>query len=244
MGIPSKLLRRLGLIAAVAAVLVLIAFCQGGFSTGRYWLYPWERWYLVPQAEDGDVEAARSLRLHYEFHGDKETTRYWLRKGAEYGDPEAQLALFDALKKTRDPSLEMEAKESLQKAADRGYGWAQVQLADEYMDGTLYPRSDEQAEKWLRKACHGGSLAGMDKLSKLLAATHSDQDALTEAYMWTLIGLSRIRPDVALADFFEDTQRAILKRASVAGVSPSSIERSAKDEAARVGKSIRRGEDE
>lgn len=193
------------------------------FTPHGYRLRFWEVWELVPIAEKGNINAIGRLRFHYESLEDKERTIYWLRKGAAIGDPESQLVLFDRLKKQHDPALRKEAIDNLQKAVKQGYVNAEQQLATEYLEGSIYPHSNEQAELWFRKAACRGSIDSMRRLSILLTETHSDQKTLAEAFMWTLLGLSHSPKGYEY--YFKVQQENILSKARRAGISVLSIKK-------------------
>jgi hypothetical protein len=62
-------------------------------------------------ATQGDIEAARALRIHFGAIGDTPTHLYWLWKGAEYGDVNAQCGLAAVLL-YGGPNLPLRQRES------------------------------------------------------------------------------------------------------------------------------------
>ncbi len=154
---------------------------------------------LARRAEQGDVEAARKLWIHYEETNDKDKSLYWLRKGAVFGDPRAQQGLYWFLKNATAPELRAEALANLTKAAQHGHPDAQETLARIYAKGDGVKKDLDAAENWLRRAATSRSPTAMEDLCALILEEHPTRERLVEAYAWASLAVQNAEDNSAVS---------------------------------------------
>jgi TPR repeat protein len=167
---------------------------------------------LTPKAEGGDGEACWCLYLSYLYIDDKKAEQ-WLAKGAYHSNSKAQYRKYENLKYSNKVDTLEERLNLLRGAATQDVPGAQEELGDLYGHGGVVERDPKQAEYWYRRAAMNGNKSAMLKLARHLKDTRSDRNGLTEAYAWTLVGLSRAGKNINLANNLQELQDELIKRA-------------------------------
>lgn len=191
---------------------------------------------LTQKARKGDARACWCLSLYYlEEEGDERL--YWLRRGAELGNDEAQMALYETLK-IHSLFLPDEALGWLRKAAAQGNVSAQRELGHLSRTGRYVKRNAKEAEYWYIRAARQGNDGAILDLSTFLAETAKGQRDLVNAYSWTIVALSRIEKKSGFVRLFMDLQQVILKKAAELGYERESLLQDARSQAMVDGKLI------
>jgi len=109
----------------------------------------------------------------------------WFRKGADLGDPRAQLELGLCYENGEGVSKDaVEAVKLYQKAADSGSIMAQNDLGQCYSAGTGVEQDYVEAVKWYRKAAEQGNLVAEYNLAICYSSGQGLQKDKTEAVKW------------------------------------------------------------
>lgn len=215
-----------GILVLMVTVLLVVRiyFMEYGYRQPFY-----KMGYLTRKAERGDVNAARKLSLHYEGKKDMDSALYWLRKGAAFGDKEAQRQLYHWLEKSEDEKSRIEGLNSLLKAAENGEGLAQLELSNLYFEGRGVDKSVVEGERWLRRSAVSQFPPAMTGLSTFILAKGWDRKSLAEAYAWARLALERVNPKSVIATDARRQIEIIRKGAQGLGMSDAELEAEAKE---------------
>jgi hypothetical protein len=182
---------------------------------------------LTPLAERGDVDACSRLRFHYSDAGQDERGLYWLRKGAAYGDPNAQVFLFELLTGYRKPQYYKDALAWLEKAAINNYPPAQLRMGELYKDGGIVDPDLNKAAYWFQKGANNGYRHSMLYLSELMTERAKIRRELIEAYKWTMIALSGVESQTPFGREVSQQQETIIKKVGALGDNAAFVKREA-----------------
>ncbi|MCJ7546394.1 MAG: sel1 repeat family protein [Deltaproteobacteria bacterium] len=225
------------ILAALAILVILSVFFFFLFSQSHRGLPLSEKEVskLKRLAESGDIGACRCLSAYY-VEDDKKAL-YWIRKGAEYGDPAAQYNLYSELK-NKSAKDKKEAVELLEKAAAQNYCSAQWELGQLHRDGDMVGRNLKQAEYWFRRAINNGCDLAMIDLSKLLVETRHDETGFVEAYQLLGFLLYQSNTGSTFAKNLRQQQEVIIEKAKKQGVDVATIKRKAELQIEELKKNI------
>ena len=114
---------------------------------------------LKKLADQNNKEAASRLASTYNFivRGQKEAA-FWYERAAEMGDPEAQYEIGSRYRFGRE-GVEVNQKKAMSwitTAAENGNRLAQLSLVSAYVDGYLFPVSDQKSFEWLKRLAGSG----------------------------------------------------------------------------------------
>jgi len=180
---------------------------------------------LTPLAEQGDIDACSRLRFHYSDADQDERAHYWLRKGATYGDPNAQVVLFELLTGYRNPQYYKEALVWLKKAAINHYPPAQLRMGELYKVGGIVDRDLNKAEYWFQKGANNGYRRSMLYLSELITERAKTIRELIEAYKWTMIALSQVELQTPFGREVSQQQEITMKKVGALGYNVAFVKR-------------------
>ncbi len=108
---------------------------------------------------------------------------------------------------------EIKARQYLVKAAKKGVGNAQVELAIWLANGRGGDKDLNGALSWFRNAAFGGNVIAQNRLARMLALGLGTEVKPTEAAKWYLLARRRGHKDAMLADFFNSLAPDIRKSA-------------------------------
>lgn len=151
--------------------------------------YPLARQFLLPLAEQGNMEAQRRIGIMYR-HGlgvaknDLEALK-WYHKAAEQGHVKAQNSLGIMYRfgmgVPRDPQ---EGARWLLAAAEQGYAKSQENIGLVYLDGDGVEQNDQSAAKWLRRAALQGQMRAQLTLGLLNLAGRGVEKNPAQGMQW------------------------------------------------------------
>lgn len=115
---------------------------------------------LYKRAMNGDTEAMYALGYDYKEKNIMDSATIWLTKAAERGHVHSQALLGEILEEQNPPNYS-EALFWYEKAAKKGYNWAQYRVGHFYLHGLGTKANDQKAERWLEKATKAGGCYGL-----------------------------------------------------------------------------------
>jgi TPR repeat protein len=142
---------------------------------------------LFIAAERGDAESQNDVGVLYEMaQGYPYGPKYWAqvllrRSSAKRGDVEAFSRLLLSPRILRDHA---EAAAWYRKAAERGLGVAQINLASLYASGKGVPQDYEQSANWYRKAAEQGVSTAQYQLGLLYCSGRGVPGDCAQAAFW------------------------------------------------------------
>ncbi|HYA95833.1 MAG TPA: tetratricopeptide repeat protein, partial [Terriglobales bacterium] len=124
----------------------------------------------------------------------------WYRKAAEQGQRNGQFGLATRYLEGQGVPRDLsEARRWLAPAADQGHPYAQLLLAKMLKDGVGGPPDGTAAEKYFEMSADYGLSEAQYRLGMILAADHSNEQNLIEAYKWLLLAQSEMEESAAAA---------------------------------------------
>ena len=116
--------------------------------------------HLYKRTLNGDTEAMYALGYDYKEKNIMDSATIWLTKAAERGHVLSQALLGEILEEQNPPNYS-EALFWYEKAAKKGYNWAQYRVGHFYLHGLGTKANDQKAERWLEKATKAGGCYGL-----------------------------------------------------------------------------------
>jgi uncharacterized protein len=166
---------------------------------------------LLSKAKSGDADAQYRLSLAYSSIGNTKESCRWHTLAARNGSTNAQLVLAELYEHGSGPcGLAKDASQAsfwFSKAAEKGDGIAQDELAFLYFNGEGIPQDYSQAAWWWRKAAEQRYEDAQYNLGYLYLNGFGVPQDYAEAYFWVDIAVSgkltTVGPEVA-ADFRDE----------------------------------------
>jgi uncharacterized protein len=160
---------------------------------------------LFAKANSGDADAQHRLSLAYSLRGDSKESCRWEYTAARNGSTNAQIILAQFYENgttwcdiAKDGS---QAAFWFSKAAEKGEGLAQDELAFLYYNGDGIPQDYSQAAWWWRKAAEQRYEDAQYNLGYLYLNGLGVPQDYAEAYFWVNIAISgkltTVKPEVA-----------------------------------------------
>jgi TPR repeat protein len=197
------------LIAVVLLVLVIALVYWATRTSPEFTFYEMNRKQvknLTRIAESGDGAACWCMALYH--LKTEEKYRYWLNKGALYGNAEAEY-MKGSLMIGQSGGNAGEALRLLLKSAEKGNASAQYELGNLYYnppDKTV-KKDVKEAEHWYRKAALNGNDRAMEQLAQVLMEDPPDTERLKESYKWWQIVAIRTKQGITLSSAKDIPQR-------------------------------------
>ena len=138
---------------------------RAALCVARHARHDQRKWY-ERAAEKGQAEAIAWVIDHTPG---REQKLYWLRKGAERGDPAIQFALYERLMRTRGPDTRAEAEMWLRRSAEGDYPPAQLALVEKLTRTIHSSHSQEELaerNRWLERAARLGARDAKRRLAQ------------------------------------------------------------------------------
>lgn len=163
---------------------------------------------LTVKATAGNGKACFCLSLYYFLDDNKRL--YWLKKGVEYGDDEAEFFMSEKYMYSFFWFRRKAGLVLLIKSAAKGNENAQMSLGDLYKKGELVNKDLKQAEYWYRMSAMSSGESSMVRLAELIMENTNDTPRLIEAYSWTILAMNRSKGFPGLARMAEELQEQII----------------------------------
>jgi len=203
---PKRLMILISVVLLGLAMALVYRAIRTDPESTFYELNPKQVKNLTRIAESGDGAACWCMALYY--LKTEEKYRYWLNKGALYGNAEAGYMKGSGM--IGQPGSDAgEALRLLLKSAEQGNASAQYELGNLYYNppDKAVKKDVKEAEHWYRKAALNGYDRAMEQLAQVLMEDPSDAERLKESYKWWQIVAIRTKQDKTLSSTKDIPQR-------------------------------------